>query len=119
MGISASNTGRIWANADLKVDALALDSSTTPLSDAGDAKGQTLGPQQASQVRLSSRDHSGQSGWLGRTTREDNHGSFKIMRRAQTSKPTLWCWQQRYLGKGVSGLKRDKAVQAYPPNAVH
>ena len=74
MGISASNTGRIWANADLKVDALALDSSTTPLSDAGDAKGQTLGPQQASQVRLSSRDHSGQSGWLGRTAREHDYG---------------------------------------------
>ena len=69
----------------------------------------------------------------------DNHGSFEIMRRAQTSKPTLWCWQQRYLGEGVAGLKwvntrplrvpplprytglkvMGKTVQASPPDAVH
>ena len=47
-------------------------------------------------------------GWLGRTAREDGQGGFGIMRRAQISKPTLWRWQQRYLGEGVAGLKRDK-----------
>lgn len=27
----------------------------------------------------------------------DGHGTFEIMRRAKTSKPTVWRWQQRYL----------------------
>ena len=69
----------------------------------------------------------------------DDCCSFEIMRRVQTSKPTLWCWQQRYLGEGVAGLNWDKTrpsrvpllpretglrvmgktVQASPPNAVH
>ena len=38
----------------------------------------------------------------------DGHGTFKIMRRAATSKPTVWRWQERYLGEGVDGLRRDK-----------
>ena len=69
----------------------------------------------------------------------DGHGTFEIMRRAQTSKPTVWRWQERYLDEGVAGLKRDKTrpsrvpplprevrlkviaktVQEAPPNASH
>ncbi len=69
----------------------------------------------------------------------DGHGTFEIMRRANTSKPTVWRWQQRYLDEGVEGLKRDKTrpsrvpplpmatrlkvvtktVQETPPNATH
>ena len=69
----------------------------------------------------------------------DGHGTFEIMRRAGTSKPTVWRWQQRYLDEGVAGLKRDKTrpsrvpplpretrlkviaktVQETPPNATH
>jgi transposase len=68
----------------------------------------------------------------------DGHGTFEIMRRARTSKPTVWRWQERYLDEGVAGLKRDrtrpsrvpplpmetrlkviaKAVQETPPNAT-
>ncbi|SUZ34142.1 hypothetical protein ROE7235_03925 [Roseibaca ekhonensis] len=67
------------------------------------------------------------------------HGTFEIMRRARTSKPTVWRWQARYLDEGVDGLKRDKTrpsrvpplpmetrlkvitrtVQETPPNATH
>ena len=69
----------------------------------------------------------------------DGHGTFEIMRRARTSKPTVWRWQARYLDEGVAGLKRDKTrpsrvpplptetrlkvitktVQETPPNATH
>jgi len=69
----------------------------------------------------------------------DGHGTFEIMRRANTSKPTVWRWQERYLDQGVDGLKRDKTrpsrvpplprktrlkviaktVQEVPPNATH
>jgi len=69
----------------------------------------------------------------------EGHGTFEIMRRARTSKPTVWRWQQRYLDEGVAGLKRDKTrplrvpplpmetrlkviaktVQETPPNATH
>ena len=69
----------------------------------------------------------------------DGHGTFEIMRRARTSKPTVWRWQQRYLDEGVIGLKRDKTrpsrvpplpmetrlkvitrtVQETPPDATH
>ena len=61
------------------------------------------------------------------------------MRRARTSKPTVWRWQERYLDEGVAGLKRDKTrpsrvpplpletrlkviaktVQETPPNATY
>ncbi len=34
----------------------------------------------------------------------DGHGTFEVMRRARTSKPTVWRWQQRYLDEGVDGL---------------
>ena len=66
-------------------------------------------------------------------------GTFEIMRRARTSKPTVWRWQARYLDEGVAGLRRDKTrpsrvpplpretrlkviaktVQETPPNATH
>ena len=69
----------------------------------------------------------------------DGHGTVEIMRRADTSKPTVWRWQERYLDEGVEGLKRDKTrpsripplpretrlkviaktVQESPPNATH
>ncbi len=69
----------------------------------------------------------------------DGHGTVEIMRRAGTSKPTVWRWQTRYLADGVAGLKRDKTrpsrvpplpiatrlkvitktVQETPPNATH
>jgi len=69
----------------------------------------------------------------------DGHGTFEIMRRSLTSKPTVWRWQERYLDEGVAGLKRDKTrpsrvpplpretrlkviaktVQESPPNATH
>ena len=37
------------------------------------------------------------------------------MRRVQTSKPTLWCWQQRYLGEGVAGLKQGNTRPSRVP----
>jgi transposase len=45
----------------------------------------------------------------------DGHGSFEIMRRARTSKPTVWRWQQRYLDEGVAGFKRDKTRPSRVP----
>ena len=69
----------------------------------------------------------------------DGHGTMDIMRRARTSKPTVWRWQRRYRDEGVAGLKRNKTrasrvpplpmeirlkvitrtVQETPPNATH
>jgi len=69
----------------------------------------------------------------------DGCGTVEIMRRANTSKPTVWRWQARFLDEGVDGLRRDKtrpsrvpplpretrlkvitkAVQEAPPNATH
>jgi hypothetical protein len=69
----------------------------------------------------------------------DGQGTVEIKRRARTSKPTVWRWQQGYLDEGVAGLKRDKTrpsrvpplpketrlkviaktVQEAPPNATH
>ena len=34
----------------------------------------------------------------------DGCGTNEIMRRAETSKPTVWRWQERYLDEGVAGL---------------
>ena len=45
----------------------------------------------------------------------DGHGTFEIMRRARTSKPTVWRWQQRYLDEGVAGLKHDKTRPSRVP----
>jgi hypothetical protein len=33
----------------------------------------------------------------------DGCGTSEIMRRAATSKPTVWRWQHRYLDEGVAG----------------
>jgi transposase len=69
----------------------------------------------------------------------DGWGTNEIMRRANTSKPTVWRWQARYLDEGIDGLRRDKTrpsrvpplpretrlkviaktVQDTPPNATH
>ena len=69
----------------------------------------------------------------------DGCGTNEIMRRAKTSKPTVWRWQERYFDEGLEGLKRDKTrpsrvpplpretrlrvitktVQETPPNATH
>ena len=69
----------------------------------------------------------------------DRGGTNEIMRRAPTSKPTVWRWQERYLEEGVAGLLREKTrpsrvpplpretrlqviaktVQETPPHATH
>jgi len=69
----------------------------------------------------------------------DGWGTNEIRRRANTSKPTVWRWQARYLDEGIDGLRRDKTrpsrvpplpretrlkviaktVQETPPNATH
>ncbi|WP_428982688.1 helix-turn-helix domain-containing protein [Roseinatronobacter domitianus] len=36
----------------------------------------------------------------------DGYGTFEIMRRANTSKPTVWRWQERYLDEGVASYCR-------------
>jgi len=38
----------------------------------------------------------------------DGDGTFQIMRRAGTPKPTVWRWQQRYSDEGVAGFKCDR-----------
>jgi transposase len=42
-------------------------------------------------------------------------GTSEIMRRAETSKPTVWRWQARYLEEGVAGLRRDKTRPSRVP----
>jgi transposase len=37
----------------------------------------------------------------------DGVGTMEIMRRTGQSKPTVWCWQDRFLTAGVDGLLRD------------
>ena len=69
----------------------------------------------------------------------DGCGTNEIMRRAETSKPTVWRGPERYLDEGLTGLRRDKTrpsrappllremrlkviaktVQETPPNAIH
>ena len=45
----------------------------------------------------------------------DGHGTNEIMRRAGSSKPTVWRWQERYLDEGVAGLRRDKTRPSRVP----
>ena len=45
----------------------------------------------------------------------DGCGTVEIMRRAKTSKPTVWRWQARYLDEGVAGLRRDKTRPSRVP----
>ena len=42
----------------------------------------------------------------------DGCGTNEIMRRAETSKPTVWRWQERYLDQGVAGprARQDPAL---------
>ena len=69
----------------------------------------------------------------------DGRSTSAIMRRAKTSKPMVWRWQQRYLDAAVAGIRRDqtrpsrvpplpretrrkvmaKTVPQIPPNAPH
>ena len=37
------------------------------------------------------------------------------MRRTGKAKPSVWCWQARYLQAGVDGLLRDKTRPARIP----
>lgn len=48
----------------------------------------------------------------------DDCGANEIMRRANTSKPTVWRWQARYLDEGVDGLRRDKTRPSGVPAAA-
>ena len=45
----------------------------------------------------------------------EGHGTFEIMRRAGTSKPTVWRWPTRYPEAGVAGLRRDKTRPSRVP----
>ena len=44
----------------------------------------------------------------------DGCGTNEIMRRANTSRPTVWRWQERDLDQGVAGLGRDKTRPSRP-----
>src|SRR5215469_11412276 len=39
----------------------------------------------------------------------DGCGTAEIMRRTDTSKTSVWRWQERFMTDGVSGLMRDRA----------
>jgi len=43
----------------------------------------------------------------------DGCGTNEIMRRTDTSKPTVWRWQARYIDQGVDGLGRDKTQPSH------
>ena len=45
----------------------------------------------------------------------DGCGTNDIMRRAETSKPTVWRWQERYIDEGLDGLGRDKTRPSRVP----
>jgi transposase len=45
----------------------------------------------------------------------DGLGTSEIMRRAGTSKVTVWRWQERFMQSGVEGLLRDKTRPARIP----
>jgi hypothetical protein len=47
----------------------------------------------------------------------DGLGTGEIMRRAGTSKVTVWRWQERFMRAVVAGLLRDKTVFAHPAAA--
>src|SRR5499425_1404577 len=38
----------------------------------------------------------------------DGCGTAEIMRRTDTSKTSVWRWQERFMTDGVSGLMRDR-----------
>jgi len=46
----------------------------------------------------------------------DDCGTVEIVGRANTSKPTVWRWQARYLERRMDGLGRDKIRPSrFPP----
>lgn len=45
----------------------------------------------------------------------DRVGTVEIMRRTGKARPSVWCWQARYLEAGVDGLLRDKTRPARIP----
>ena len=45
----------------------------------------------------------------------DGCGTVEIVRRAKTSKLTVWRWQARFLDEGVGGLMRDKTRPSRAP----
>ena len=104
---------------------------------------QYLGPvdRERLQARLTDRNTPRKVVWRGKIvlSTADGCGTNEIMRRATTSKPTVWRWQARYLDEGVAGLRLDqtrpspvpplprqtslkviaKTVRETPPNATH
>jgi hypothetical protein len=40
----------------------------------------------------------------------DRRGTVAIMRETGKAKPSVWCWQARYLEAGVDGLVHDKTL---------
>ena len=45
----------------------------------------------------------------------DGLGTFEIMRRARTSMPTAWRWQERFLQENVAARTRDKTRPSRVP----
>ena len=102
-----------------------------------------LGPADRAELQalLSNRNTPRKLGWRAGIVRAtaDGQGTVEIMRRTGMSKPTVWRWQERFLGEGVPGLRRDKTrpsrvpplprvvrlkviaktVRETPPNATH
>ena len=82
-----------------------------------------LGPADRSelQARISNRNTARKFVWRAYIVlaTAGGHGTAQIMRRARTSKPTVWRWQARYLDEGLDGLKRDKTRPSrVPPLAM-
>jgi hypothetical protein len=55
------------------------------------------------------------SGERGVLLTADGLGTGEIMRRAGTSKVTVWRWQERFVRAGVAGLLRDKTRSSRIP----
>lgn len=66
-----------------------------------------LGPadRAALQALISNRNTARKLVWRAEIVlaKADSHGTFEVMRRAGTSKPTVWRRQERYLDEGVAG----------------
>ena len=69
------------------------------------------------QARLADRNTSRKLVWRAEIVlaTADRCGTNEIMRRANTSKPTVWRWQARYLGEGVDGLRCCKTRPSRVP----
>ena len=78
-----------------------------------------LGPVDREQLRslLTDRNTPRKVAWRAEIVlaTADGCGTNEIMRRAETSKPTVWRWQERYLVEGVAGLGRDKTRPSRVP----